>query len=52
MRGDFHPRTEIREKPQIAQISQMTEAREFSAKGRKNSSGTKRSRPRLWLFHL
>jgi hypothetical protein len=38
------PRTEIEDKPQIAQISQMTEAKVFRADSHENSIGTKKTR--------
>jgi hypothetical protein len=39
----FSPKPKIRDKPQIPQISQMTEAKEPGSRRRKNSSGTKKS---------
>jgi hypothetical protein len=40
--GPLNPKAETGDKPQIAQISQMTEAKEFSADSGRNSTGTKK----------
>ena len=48
----LNPKTEVRDKPQITQISQMTEAGEFSAEGRKILPDKKSRGKRLWLFLL
>jgi hypothetical protein len=45
----FNPKTETGDKPQIAQ---MTEAKEFSADGSRNSTGTKKLMARPWLLLL
>ena len=46
----LNPKTETGDKPQIAQISQMTEAKEFSADGSRDSTGTKKFMARPWLL--
>jgi len=38
---DLNPKPKRRGKPQISQISQMTETKEFGVIRRKNASGTK-----------
>jgi hypothetical protein len=49
---DLNPKTEIEDKPQIAQISPMTEANMFSADSHENSTGTKKHDKGPWLFLL